>query len=140
MWGFQAEGAAPLVTGHPVEHPETVATAIRIGKPARGPEALAAVKESEGLFAAVSDEEIMEAYRLVASCEGVMCEPASAASIAGLQKLVREGEDLSKLTVVAVLTGHGLKDPSTALSLFEQQPPVEPNLEAVLALLEMPRA
>jgi threonine synthase len=136
MWGFQATGAAPLLLGHPVEHPETVATAIRIGKPARGPEALAAVAESGGLLDAVSDEEIMEAYRLVASCEGVMCEPASAAPIAGLFKRVRYGEDFSDRTIVAILTGHGLKDPAAALSLFQEQRPVEARLQSVLAMLE----
>jgi threonine synthase len=140
MWGFQAAGAAPLVDGRPVEHPETVATAIRIGKPARGAEALAAARESGGLLDKVSDAEIVEAYRLVASCEGVMCEPASAAPIAGLRKLTREGTDLSGLTIVAVLTGHGLKDPATALSLFGERRPIEASLDAVLATLEAPVA
>ena len=139
MWGFQAAGAAPLVEGHPVEKPETVATAIRIGKPARGPEALAAVAESGGLLDAVTDEEIMEAYRLVACYEGVMCEPSSAAAIAGLRKRARLGDDLSDLTVVVVLTGHGLKDPATALSLFGEQHPVEASLDAILPLLETPQ-
>lgn len=134
MWGFQAAGAAPLVHGRPVERPETVATAIRIGKPARGPEALAAVDESGGLIAAVTDQEILAAYRLVASCEGVMCEPASAASIAGLRG--RPPEDLADLTVVAVLTGHGLKDPATALAQFGEIPAIEPVLDAVLAAVE----
>lgn len=136
MWGFQAAGAAPLVEGHPVEHPETVATAIRIGKPARGEEALAAVKESDGLLATVTDQEIMEAYRLVASREGIMCEPASAAPIAGLRKQAQQGRDLSDLVVVAVLTGHGLKDPTIALSLFEEQAPVPASVDAVLSVLE----
>jgi threonine synthase len=136
VWGFQATGAAPLVHGYPVEHPETVATAIRIGKPARGPEALAAVEGSGGLLAAVTDDEILDAYRLVASCEGVMCEPASAAPIAGLRKLVREGHDLSDRTVVAVLTGHGLKDPATALSVFGELSPVDATLDAVCVALE----
>ena len=137
MWGFQASGAAPLVEGHPVEHPATLATAIRIGRPARGEEALAAVAQSDGLLAAVTDEEIVDAYRLTASCAGVMCEPASAASIAGLRKRVRDGADLSSLTVVAVLTGHGLKDPATALSLFGEQQPTPASLEAVLSHLEV---
>jgi len=136
MWGFQATGAAPLVTGQVVEFPETVATAIRIGKPARGQEALAAVAESNGLLDAVTDQEIMEAYRLVASCEGIMCEPASAASIAGLRKRAQAGADLSDRTIVAVLTGHGLKDPAAALSLFGEQRPVEATLDAVLSVLE----
>jgi threonine synthase len=138
MWGFQAAGAAPLVLGRPVEHPETVATAIRIGKPARGPEALAAVKRSGGLLAAVTDQEIIAAYRLVASREGIMCEPASAAAIAGLCARVRAGEDLSDLTVVAVLTGHGLKDPATALSLLSEPSPVAASLESVCSAVERP--
>ncbi|GAC1510338.1 MAG: hypothetical protein NVS2B16_10260 [Chloroflexota bacterium] len=140
MWGFQAEGAAPLVHGHVVEHPETLATAIRIGKPARGSEALAAIAESDGLLDMVSDAEIIEAYRLVASREGVMCEPASAAPIAGLLKRARNGEDFSQLTVVAILTGHGLKDPATALTLFKEQHPVPATLDSVLSILEAPVA
>jgi threonine synthase len=139
IWGFQATGAAPLVDGHPVDHPETIATAIRIGKPARGEQALAAAAESDGLIDAVTDEEIMAAYRLIASCEGVMCEPASAAPIAGLRKLAAEGEDLSDLTIVAVLTGHGLKDPAVALSQFSTPEPLAAELDAVLQCLERGR-
>jgi threonine synthase len=138
MWGFQASGAAPLVEGHPIEHPQTLATAIRIGKPARGDEALAAVANSGGLMAAVTDGEIIEAYRLVAARQGIMCEPASAAAIAGLLRLSREGSDLSQLTIVAILTGHGLKDPTTALSLFADLLPVEPTLDVVLAAIMAP--
>jgi threonine synthase len=123
-----------------VDHPETIATAIRIGRPARGEQALAAVEESGGTLAAVTDEEILDAYKLAAACEGIMCEPASAASIAGLRKLTREGHDLRDRTVVAVLTGHGLKDPATALSLFGEQETVSPTLEALVARLEVPRA
>jgi len=133
MWGFQAAGAAPLVDGHPVEHPTTIATAIRIGKPARGDEALAAVAASGGLLRSVSDGEILAAYRSVASCEGVMCEPASAAPLAGIRKLGEEGYDLSGMTIVAVLTGHGLKDPATALAQFAELTPVEATLEALLS-------
>ncbi len=133
MWGFQAAGAAPLVEGHPVEHPNTIATAIRIGKPARGEEALAAVAASGGLLRAVSDEEILAAYRSVASCEGVMCEPASAAPLAGIRKLGEEGHDLSSMTIVAVLTGHGLKDPATALAQFAELTPVEATLGSLLS-------
>ncbi|HLJ65745.1 MAG TPA: threonine synthase [Chloroflexota bacterium] len=135
MWGFQAAGAAPLVTGRPVEAPETVASAIRIGRPARGAEALAAVAESAGLLEAVSDEQILEAYRLVACREGVMCEPASAAPLAGLLKLARNGRDLSGLTIVAVLTGHGLKDPATALASFPALEEVPADLDAVLEVM-----
>ena len=138
MWGFQAEGAAPLVIGHSVEHPQTIATAIRIGKPARGDEALAAIANSGGLIDAVSDDEILEAYRLVASREGIMCEPASAASIAGLLKRSRRGDDLSRLSVVAVLTGHGLKDPATALAQFGEMEPIAAELDALLALMAVP--
>jgi threonine synthase len=136
MWGFQAAGAAPLVEGHPVDQPQTIATAIRIGKPARGDEALAAVANSAGLLAAVSDDEILEAYQLIAASEGIMCEPASAAPIAGLRQLHRQGRDLSTATIVAVLTGHGLKDPTTALSLFGEQRAVPATLDAVLSTLE----
>jgi threonine synthase len=131
MWGFQASGSAPLVVGEPVEHPQTIATAIRIGKPARGEEALAAVADSHGLLEAVTDAEILEAYRLTASLAGLMCEPASAASIAGIRKRARV-DDLSGATVVAVLTGHGLKDPTTALSLFDELRPVPATVGAVL--------
>lgn len=135
MWGFQAEGAAPLILGHVVEQPETVATAIRIGNPARGEQALAAARESKGGLWAVSDEEILHAYRAVAALEGVMCEPASAAPVAGLRRLVREGMDLSHSTVVVVLTGSGLKDPATALSFFGERPAVPATVDAVLEAL-----
>ncbi len=135
MWGFQAAGAAPLVDGHPVEHPKTIATAIRIGRPARGEEALAAVAASGGLLRSVSDDAILAAYRSVASCEGVMCEPASAAPLAGIRKLREEGHDLSSMTIVAVLTGHGLKDPATALAQFAELTPVEATLDALLSPL-----
>jgi threonine synthase len=117
LYGFQAEGAAPLVHGHPVENPETVASAIRIGNPARWEDAMAAITSSRGRIAAVSDEQILGAYRLLASREGVFCEPASAASVAGLlaHGLPTVGDDATPESVVCVLTGHGLKDPDTAL-------------------------
>ena len=111
LFGFQAAGAAPLVLGHPVEHPETVASAIRIGNPARWEEAMAAMTASRGAIRAVSDQEILSAYRLLAQSEGIFCEPASAASVAGLLKFGADGAQ----TVACVLTGHGLKDPQTAL-------------------------
>jgi threonine synthase len=117
LYGFQAAGAAPLVEGRPVESPETIASAIRIGNPARWEEAMDAVTASRGRIAAVSDDQILDAYRLLASAEGVFCEPASAASVAGLIAHglpVAEGERPPE-TVVCVLTGHGLKDPDTAL-------------------------
>src|SRR6266511_1321381 len=117
LYGFQAEGAAPLVLGHPVDRPETVASAIRIGNPARWEEAMGALTASRGRVAAVTDEQILDAYRMLASQEGVFCEPASAASVAGLLAHglpVAEGSAAPR-SVVCVLTGHGLKDPDTAL-------------------------
>ena len=123
LYGFQAEGAAPLVHGAPVERPETVASAIRIGNPARWEEAMNAFTASRGRVAAVSDEQILDAYRWLASSEGVFCEPASAASVAGLLAHglpVAEGAPQPE-RIVCVLTGHGLKDPDTALG---KAPPV----------------
>ncbi len=114
MMGFQAEGAAPIVRGHVVDNPETVATAIRIGNPASWQKAIAARDESGGVIDMVSDEDILEAYNLLASEEGIFCEPASAASVAGLLKLTRRGMDLSGNSVVCILTGSGLKDADTA--------------------------
>jgi threonine synthase len=133
LYGFQAEGAAPLVRGEPVEQPETVASAIRIGNPARWEEAMAAFTASRGRVAAVSDEQILNAYRWLADNEGVFCEPASAASVAGL---LAHGmptvEDAPKPeTVVCVLTGHGLKDPDTALSKAPSVINCENDLSAV---------
>jgi len=118
LYGFQAEGAAPLVDGAPVANPETVASAIRIGNPARWEEAMAAFTASRGRVAAVSDEQILEAYRWLAATEGVFCEPASAASVAGLfaHGMPAVGDSPAPESVVCVLTGHGLKDPDTALS------------------------
>ena len=117
MWGFQAAGAAPLVSGAPVDHPETVATAIRIGRPASWQGAITARDDSGGVIEAVTDDEILEAYRRLAADEGIFCEPASAAPVAGLFKRVREGADLAGLTAVCVVTGNGLKDPDTALTV-----------------------
>jgi threonine synthase len=127
MLGFQAAGAAPLVHGARVEKPETIASAIRIGNPARWEDAMAAVTESRGAVEAVTDEEILSAYRMLASREGVFCEPASAASVAGLLKHGAPGAS----RVVCVLTGHGLKDPQTALEQSGSVVPCEPELEAV---------
>jgi threonine synthase len=115
MCGFQAAGAAPLVLGHGVDAPETIATAIRIGHPARGDEALAAARDSGGFIDSVTDDEIVAAYKLVALTEGVFCEPASAASIAGLKQAREQGRLPAGAQVVCVLTGHGLKDPDTAV-------------------------
>lgn len=116
LFGIQAAGAAPLVLGRPIDNPETVATAIRIGKPASWQAAEAAVAESGGLFDAVTDDEILAAYRLLAQLEGVFCEPASAAPVAGLLKLAAAGKVPPGSRVVAILTGNGLKDPDTALA------------------------
>jgi len=127
MLGFQAEGAAPLVHGAPVEHPETVASAIRIGNPARWEEAMGAVTGSRGAIRAVSDEEILAAWRMLAAREGVFCEPASAASVAGL---LRYGAGDAR-RIACVLTGHGLKDPQTALDRAGAVVPCEPELDAV---------
>ena len=135
MWGFQAEGAAPLVHGRRIERPETVATAIRIGNPASWDKALAARSESDGRIESVTDDEILAAYRDLARFEGVFCEPASAASIAGLRKAAAAGVLDPEATVVAVITGHGLKDPTTA----ERQVPgvieAAPTLGAVAVAL-----
>jgi threonine synthase len=122
LYGFQAEGAAPLVSGKKVENPETVASAIRIGNPARWEEAMAAFTGSRGRVAAVSDEQILDAYRWLAANEGVFCEPASAASVAGVlaHGLPVAEEGKKPESVVCVLTGHGLKDPDTALGKAPQ--------------------
>jgi threonine synthase len=117
MFGFQAAGAAPLVSGKPVAEPETVATAIRIGNPASWAGAIGARDESQGLIEAVTDEEILEAYRLLARKEGLFVEPASAASVAGLLKHGRAGT-MRGGRAVAILTGNGLKDPDTAVSQY----------------------
>ncbi|MDA8336911.1 MAG: threonine synthase [Peptococcaceae bacterium] len=136
MLGFQAAGAAPIVLGRVVEHPETVATAIRIGNPASWRGAAAAVEESQGLIDSVSDEEILAAYRVLASKEGVFCEPASAASLAGVLKLARAGFFRPGQRVVCVLTGHGLKDPDTAVADVAASPVrIPPDVEAMEAVL-----
>jgi threonine synthase len=136
LWGFQAEGAAPLAINKPFPHPQTIASAIRIGNPARGAEARAAVQESGGHFGTVSDEQILEAYRLLASQEGIFCEPASAAPIAGLLAHVRSGQCLTDLIIVAVLTGNGLKDPDIALAQAPKPITIPAQREHLLALLE----
>jgi threonine synthase len=114
MWGFQAAGAAPLVVGHRIERPETVATAIRIGDPASWTKAIDARDASGGRIDAVTDDEILSAYRALARHEGIFCEPASAAGVAGVTKAAAAGELDRDALVVCVLTGHGLKDPTTA--------------------------
>jgi threonine synthase len=127
MLGFQAAGAAPLVRGEPVAQPETVASAIRIGNPARWEDAMAAMTASGGAVRAVSDEQIMSAYRLLADTEGIFCEPASAASVAGL--LAHGAGDARR--IACVLTGHGLKDPQTALTQAGAVLPCAPELGAL---------
>ncbi|HWO71236.1 MAG TPA: threonine synthase [Actinomycetota bacterium] len=134
LYGFQAQGAAPIVLGHPVEEPSTIATAIRIGNPASWEKAVAAARESEGAILAVTDREILEAYRRVAR-EGLFCELASAASVAGLLHLHREGRLPRGATAVCVLTGHGLKDPEWAIQGAGHPPSVPADPAAVAAEL-----
>ncbi len=136
MLGFQAGGAAPMVHGKPVENPETVATAIRIGNPARWPEATAAVGESGGLVRIVTDDEILAAYGELASREGIFAEPASGAGVAGVTKLAAEGFFGDEpATVVCTVTGHGLKDPDRAVAMAPQPEKVLAETGAVVELL-----
>lgn len=131
MMGFEAEGAAPIVRGQVISQPETVATAIRIGNPAGWQGAVAARDESGGTVDCVSDREILEAYRLLATQEGIFGEPASAASLAGLLKLSREGKDFSGKRVVCIVTGSGLKDPEMAVKDISPFPKIAADLSAV---------
>ncbi len=135
MMGFQAQGAAPIVRGHVIEQPQTVATAICIGNPASWKLAVQAVEESSGAIEMVTDEEILEAYQALAKEEGVFCEPASAASVAGLTKCSQAGLLPEGATVVCTLTGHGLKDPDTAVEISPKTLTVKATREDVLALL-----
>ncbi len=135
MYGFQAEGAAPIVNNMIVENPETIATAIRIGNPASWEKAINARDESGGTIDSVSDNEILHAYEYLASAEGIFCEPASASSVAGLMKISKSDADLRNTTVVCVITGHGLKDPDTALSVDVASYEVDANVEAVGEIL-----
>jgi len=137
MFGFQAAGAAPIVEGHPIEHPETVATAIRIGNPASWYGATSAASESGGAITAVTDEEILAAYRFLAAEESVFCEPASAASVAGLLRVGLPDGVGPGATVVCVLTGHGLKDPDIAISQISVPTVVDADLRAVLDELSL---
>ena len=137
MMGFQAAGAAPIVLGRVVENPQTVATAIRIGNPASWQAAVDATKESSGAIDSVTDEEILEAYVAVAGSEGVFCEPASAASVAGVMKLSRQGVLREGETVVCTLTGHGLKDADTAISVSVKPKTVQATTEDVARLLDV---
>lgn len=137
LLGFQAAGAAPIVDGRLVPEPRTVATAIRIGNPASWQKAVQALEESQGQIAKVTDEDIIEAYKMVARYEGLFVEPASAASLAGVISLARRGFFAAGSRVVCVMTGHGLKDPDTTLTTCRLQPRVIPGeRQAVLELLQ----
>jgi threonine synthase len=133
MFGFEAEGAAAIVKGQPIEQPETIATAIRIGNPASWDLAVAARDESEGKIDFVSDDEILQAYSKLASTEGIFAEPGSCASLAGIHKLLRRGDIPQGSRIVAVLTGNGLKDPSTAIDISSISPVLLPNDESIVS-------
>ena len=145
MLGFQAEGAAPIVRGHPIKNPKTIATAIRIGNPASWKYAEQARDESDGLIDMVSDREIISSYKLLAQKEGIFVEPASAASVAGLLKLAKKGyfykvtktQTHKVIRIVCILTGHGLKDPDRAIKSIKQPKIVKANLKAVLKELSI---
>lgn len=137
MLGFQAEGAAPIVENRVINNPETIATAIRIGNPAHWQRAVNTVKELGGGFFKVSDSEIIEAYKTVVRKEGIFVEPASAASIAGVIKLSKEGYFPEGAKVVCVLTGHGLKDPNMAINVVGEPPSCPPLIEEVIKLAKL---
>lgn len=132
MMGFQAEGAAPIVLGHKVDKPETIATAIRIGNPASWKSAEAARDESGGIIDKVSDDEILAAYKLLAEKDGVFCEPASAASVAGLLKFIKNNKFKKSDKIVCILTGHGLKDPDRAIKSVKEPRVVSARQDAIL--------
>jgi threonine synthase len=136
MLGFQAAGAAPIVVGHPVQEPETIATAIRIGNPASWKGAVLARDESGGIIDSVTDDEIIDAYKFIASRQGIFCELASAASLAGVIKLSKQGYFKNGETVVCTLTGNGLKDPDAAIKISERPPKVKAEVSEVEKLLE----
>jgi threonine synthase len=137
MFGFQAAGAAPLVHGAPVRDPDTIATAIRVGSPASWDGAMRARDESSGLFEAITDEQILDAYRLLAGQEGVFVEPASATAVAGLLRVAEDGRLPSGALVVCTVTGHGLKDPDTALRGIPTPNPIPVDPAAVAAALAL---
>ncbi|MBN2120032.1 MAG: threonine synthase [Candidatus Omnitrophica bacterium] len=147
MCGFQAQGSAPIVKGHPIKNPKTIATAIKIGNPASWKSAEAARDESKGLIDTVSDRDIIEAYKFLSSQEGVFVEPASAASVAGLFKLKKLGYFSKKskfylsysktIKIVCILTGHGLKDPDIAIKNIKEPKAVEPDLKKIVKLLKL---
>jgi threonine synthase len=136
MLGFQAEGAAPIVLGHPIKNPETIATAIRIGNPASWEKAVQARDESGGLIDMISDDEIVEAYKLLASKEGIFCEAASAASVAGIIKLSKKGFFKGGEEVVCTLTGHGLKDPDLAIKNSTTPITIKPDIKEIISIIE----
>lgn len=135
MLGFEAEGSAAIVKKQLIKNPETIATAIRIGNPVNWEKAVEAATESKGSIDFVTDKEILEAYKELAFLEGVFVEPASAASIAGIKKFVRLNKIEKGCKVVSVLTGHGLKDPDTAMNTIQTPEAVEPNLNKILNMI-----
>jgi threonine synthase len=137
MIGWQAEGAAPIVKGFPIKNPQTIATAIKIGNPYSWQPALQAARESNGFIDAVSDDEILYAYKLVASTEGVFCEPASAASVAGVIKSIKKGLFKGGEVITCTLTGNGLKDPDTVIKASEKPVELPPNIEEIARFLEL---
>lgn len=136
MMGFQADGAAPIVRRMPIKNPETIATAIRIGNPALWRDAEKARDESDGEIDMVSDDEILAAYRLLAQLEGVFCEPASAASVAGLSKVAKRKRFTSDQIIVCTLTGHGLKDPDIAVSQRQKLVKISPDIRQLQEAIE----
>jgi threonine synthase len=136
MMGYQAAGAAPIVEGRVIENPKTIATAIKIGNPASWRRAEEARDQSGGVIDKVTDDEILDAYRLLAAGEGVFCEPASAASVAGLLKFAGNGSIVDGASVVATLTGHGLKDPERAIAMAGEPVLLDPDYEAVMREVE----
>jgi threonine synthase len=135
MFGFQAAGAAPIVLGHVVDKPKTIATAIRIGNPASWKTAVEAAQESRGEINLVTDEEILEAYRMIAGLEGIFCEPASAASVAGVIKMNRAGLFKGGETVVCTLTGHGLKDVDVVMTMAQKPITIKARLDEVVKVM-----
>jgi threonine synthase len=137
MMGFQAAGAAPIVKGEIIKNPETIATAIRIGNPANWQKAEKARDESRGVISMVSDGEILDSYRMLAGLEGIFAEPASAAGVAGLIKLCRQGYFKEAASVVCILTGHGLKDYSAAVKVTKEPKVVPANLGSILSAADI---
>jgi threonine synthase len=135
MMGYQAAGSAPIVENRIIEEPHTIATAIRIGNPASWKSAVAAYQESGGLIDKVTDDEIIEAYKLIAAHEGVFAEPASAASVAGVIKALKENRIEKGATVVCTLTGHGLKDPDRAITVGEKPITLPAELKTIVDYL-----